>query len=51
MPSKSKDQHKLMQAVAHNPSFAASVGIPPKVGKDFMAADKKAGKFQPAKKK
>jgi len=41
MPSKSPAQHKLMAAVAHNPSFAKQVGIPTKVGKDFVRADKK----------
>lgn len=30
-----------MAAVAHNPSFAKQVGIPTKVGKDFVRADKK----------
>jgi len=40
MPSKSKAQHRLMEAVAHNPKFAKKVGIPTKVGKDFAAADK-----------
>jgi len=39
MPSKSPDQHKLMEAVAHNPAFAKKVGIPTKVGKDFAKAD------------
>jgi len=39
MPSKSSSQHKLMEAVAHNPSFAKKVGIPQKVGKDFAKAD------------
>ena len=28
-----------MQAVAHNPEFAARVGIPQTVGKDFAQAD------------
>ena len=41
MPSKSPAQHKLMEAVAHNPSFAKKVGIPAKVGKEFVLADKK----------
>lgn len=41
MPSKSPAQHKLMQAVAHNPSFAKKVGIPQKVGKEFERADKR----------
>ena len=40
MPSKSKAQHNLMAAVAHNPAFAKKVGIPQSVGKDFSAADK-----------
>ena len=40
MPSKSSSQHRLMEAVAHNPAFAKKVGIPAKVGKDFAEADK-----------
>lgn len=40
MPSKSKAQHNLMEAVAHNPKFAKKVGIPVSVGKDFSKADK-----------
>ena len=36
MPAKSKTQEKLMQAVAHNPKFAKKVGIPVKVGKEFI---------------
>lgn len=40
MPSKSKAQHNLMDAVAHNPKFAKKVGIPQSVGKDFAKADK-----------
>jgi len=39
MPSKSSSQHRLMEAVAHNPSFAKKVGIPTKVGKEFAKAD------------
>jgi hypothetical protein len=39
MPSKSPSQHKLMEAVAHNPAFAKKVGIPQKVGKEFSKAD------------
>ena len=30
-----------MDAVAHNPKFAKKVGIPTKVGKEFVRADKK----------
>ena len=40
MPSKSPAQHRLMEAVAHNPAFAKKVGIPQKVGKEFAKADK-----------
>jgi hypothetical protein len=39
MPSKSPSQHRLMEAVAHNPAFAKKVGIPQKVGKEFARAD------------
>ena len=39
MPSKSPAQHRLMEAVAHNPAFAKKVGIPSKVGKEFAKAD------------
>ena len=39
MPSKSPAQHRLMEAVAHNPAFAKKVGIPSKVGKEFARAD------------
>jgi hypothetical protein len=35
MPTKSKKQEQLMQAVAHNPEFAKKVGIPVKVGKEM----------------
>ncbi len=45
MPSKSKKQAKLMQAVAHNPKFAKKVGIPVSVGKEFNKADKRKGRF------
>lgn len=41
MPSKSPEQKRLMQTVAHNPKFAKKVGIPQSVGKEFAAADKK----------
>jgi hypothetical protein len=39
MPSKSKAQHNLMEAVAHSPKFAKKIGIPQKVGKEFAKAD------------
>jgi hypothetical protein len=40
VPSVSKKQHNLLEAVAHNPAFAKKVGIKQSVGKDFAAADK-----------
>jgi hypothetical protein len=40
MPSKSKSQHNLMAAAAHNPAFAKKVGIPMSVAKDYSEADK-----------
>jgi len=39
MPSKSAKQHRLMEAVAHNPAFAKKVGIPQRVGKEYASAD------------
>lgn len=39
MPSTSKKQARLMQAVAHNPAFAKRVGVPQKVGREFAMAD------------
>lgn len=45
MPSQSKKQHDFMLAVAHSPKFAKKAGVPQSVGKDFVAADKKAKKF------
>jgi hypothetical protein len=41
MPTKSKAQEKLMKAVANNPKFAKQVGIPVKVGKEFLKPVKK----------
>lgn len=45
MPSSTPKQAKTMQAAAHSPAFAAQVGIPVKVAKDFNNADlkRKAG--------
>lgn len=39
-PSKTPRQARAMQAAAHGKS---NLGIPKKVGKEFVAADKKAG--------
>ena len=44
MPSKSAKQHRFMEAVAHNPSFAKKAGVPQNVGKEFVAADKRKKK-------
>ena len=44
MPAKSKAQERLMQAVANNPKFAKKVGIPQKVGKEFVKPDPKKKK-------
>lgn len=51
MPSSTCKQHRTMQAAKHNPDFARKVGIPQKVAAEFVAADKRAGKFQPRGKK
>ena len=40
MPSSSAKQHRFMEAVAHNPSFAKKAGVPQSVGKEFSKADK-----------
>ena len=40
MPSTSKKQHNLMAAAAHDPAFAKKVGVPAKVAKEYVAADK-----------
>ena len=39
MPSTSRKQHNLMAMVAHDPAAAKRLGIPQKVGKEFMKAD------------
>ena len=40
MPSASRKQHNLMAMVANDPAAAKRLGIPQKVGKEFMEADK-----------
>jgi len=40
VPSVSGKQHRFMEAVAHNPSFAKKAGVPQSVGKEFSTADK-----------
>ena len=40
MPSTSAKQKRLMDAAAHNPEFAAQVGVPVKVAKEFSESSK-----------
>lgn len=42
MPSKSAKQHNLMEAAAHSAKFAKRAGVPTKVAKEFVKADKGA---------
>jgi hypothetical protein len=49
MPSKSAQQHRFMEAAAHNEQFAEKAGISRKVAKEFVAADKKIAKRTSAK--
>lgn len=44
MPSKSAKQRRTMRAAAHNRTFASKVGIPQKVAREFVRADKKKKK-------
>ena len=44
MPSKSPQQHRFMEAAAHNPVFAQKASIPQKVAMEFVAADKAKAK-------
>jgi hypothetical protein len=39
MPSKTPKQARTMAAAAHSPAFAAKVGIPQAVAKEFNRAD------------
>ena len=47
MPSKSPAQHRLMEAAAHTKGGFG--GVPQKVGKEFVAADKKMKSAKTAK--
>lgn len=44
MPSKSKAQHRLMEAAAHTPGGYG--GVPQSVGREFADADKAQGKYR-----
>lgn len=41
MPSKSRAQHRLMEAVSHDAAFAKKAGVPQSVGREFVKADAK----------
>lgn len=43
MPSVSDKQRRMMAAAAHDAKFAAKVGVPVKVAKEFNRADKRSG--------
>ena len=51
MPSKSPAQARLMAAAAHDPSFAAKVGVPQSVAKEFNSADAGSGMIRPKRKR
>lgn len=41
MPSVSEKQERTMRAAKHNPAFAKKMGIPQKVAREFVDADRK----------
>lgn len=43
MPSKTPKQKRTMAAAAHDPKFAAKLGIPVKVAKEFNRSDVGSG--------
>lgn len=43
MPSKSAKQARTMAAAAHDLEFAAHMGIPQEVAREYSAADRKGG--------
>jgi hypothetical protein len=45
MPSSSKKQHRFMQAIAHGWHPSGKKGPSESVAKEFVAADKAAGKY------
>ena len=49
MPSKTQKQHNLFAAAAHDKAFAKEHDIGQSVAKEFLEADKEAGKFQKKK--
>lgn len=51
MPSVSPAQARMMAAAAHDPKFAAKVGVPQSVAQEFNAADAGTGMIRPKPKK
>lgn len=51
MPSKTLKQSRMMAAAAHDPKFAAKVGVPVKVAKEFNKADSRSGLLSKAMRK
>lgn len=50
MPSKSKSQHRFMEAVAHGWKPQGKKGPPKSVAQEFVRADKETRKYQSKKK-
>jgi hypothetical protein len=48
MPSKSNKQARFMAMLANNPEMAREEGVPMKVAKDYVKADKKSGRLKKA---
>lgn len=44
MPTTSPAQHRLMEAVAHDPAVSKKTGIPQSVGREMVAKDSAGGK-------
>lgn len=51
MPSSSPKQARTMAGAAHDPAFAAKMGIPVSVAKEFNQADAKTGILRKKRKK
>lgn len=51
MPSKSKAQANLMRVAAHDKAFAAKAGVPQKVAREYVAADRMKPKGSTARRK
>lgn len=47
MPSRSAKQARTMRAAAHDKAFAKKLGIPQRVARDYVAADKRVTKRKP----